>query len=315
MIGLYRNFVTNYKNIIIFILLIIFITTIILSCQKEIVVKPVSGYESQLFIECILFPGEIPRVYLSKSMPYFAGEVIPQQLFARGASIRILKDSEEDILLADSTFDRFRCRWIPFYKGSVSAEFGRTYELVVNYDGQTYRATTTIDQKSVSIDSVIYTPEFFDIFGGHDGVILYFSDTPGQDNYYRFQMNRMIDNTRLHAHELDGLVSDCTEGKKFLSVDLGRTIFSDENVDGQAMELYVEVSFEYQAGDSAWVYVQSLDKNSAEFFSDLDLQLQSIKNPFVENVFLKSKIEGAIGIFGSVVRSDSVLFIYPQDNP
>ena len=303
------------KNDFLVIIIILFTSMVMGGCQKDIEVKPITGYESQLFIESILVPGETPRVYLSKSLPFFNGNVTPQQLFARGATISIFSETGEDVLQPDSTFDKFRCRWVPYYEGVTPSEFGMTYDLVVNYEGSTYRATTTIDQSKVQIDSVVFTPEFFDIFGGHDGVILYFKDAPGPGNHYRFQMNRMIDATRLHAHELDVLVSDCTNGKQFLTVDLGRTIFADENVDGQGMELFIEVSFEYLEGDSTWVFVQSLDKNSANFFSDLDLQLQSIKNPFIENVFLKTKIDGAIGVFGSVVRSDSVLFIYPQENP
>lgn len=37
--------------------------------------------------------------------------------------------------------------------------------------------------------------------------------------------------------------------------------------------------------------------------------------PFVEPVFIKTKIKGAIGVFGSAVLSDSVLFIYPRKKP
>ena len=78
----------------------------------------------------------------------------------------------------------------------------------------------------------------------------------------------------------------------------------------------IEVSFEYSKGDSGWVMIQSLDKNSALFYRDLDEQLQSIQNPFVEPVFINTRISGgALGIFGSAVLSDSVLFIYPRDHP
>ena len=142
------------------------------------------------------------------------------------------------------------------------------------------------------------------------------TDAPGEGNFYRFQMNRMIDNTRLHAHVLDVITSTCTDqGELFQVIDYGRTIFSDENIDGRPMELLVEVSFEYLEGDTTWIFIQSLDEKAAKFYQNLDDQLLSIVNPFVEPVFLKSQVTGTIGVFGSAVLSDSVLFVYPQDFP
>ena len=104
--------------------------------------------------------------------------------------------------------------------------------------------------------------------------------------------------------------------EKFPVKDIGRIIFDDENADGQKIVMSIEVSYEYSRGDSGWVFIQSLDKNSAQFYIDLDDQLQSIFNPFVEPVFINTKISGgALGVFGSSVLSDSVLFIYPRKNP
>ena len=300
-----------YKIILVFVLLVG-----ITSCKKDIEVSPNSTFEGQLFIESILIPGKLPRVFLSNSLPFFDSNVTPQEVFARGASAMISSNSVTDFLSPDSTFDKFRCRWVPFYLGSIPSQIGQTYDLLVTYRGKTYTATTTIDQPQVRIESVDYIGEFFDIYGGHDGVRVKFKDAPGQGNFYRFQMNRMMDKTRLHAHVLDVIKSDCTQdGEQFLTTDLGRIIFSDENIDGQLLDLLLEVSFEYREGDTTYVFMQSLDRNSAEFFKDLDDQLQSILNPFVEPVFLDTKIEGAIGVFGSAVLSDSVLFIYPQNNP
>lgn len=81
------------------------------------------------------------------------------------------------------------------------------------------------------------------------------------------------------------------------------------------MILPIEVTFEYDKGDEGWVFIQSLDQNAAAFYKDLDDQLQSIQNPFVEPVFIKTNIPGAVGVFGSAVLSDSVLFVYPRDHP
>jgi len=81
------------------------------------------------------------------------------------------------------------------------------------------------------------------------------------------------------------------------------------------MKMLIEVSFEYKEGDTAWIFLQSLDPASAEYFQDADKQLQSVLNPFVEPEFIGSQIDGAFGVFGSAVLSDSNLFIYPMDNP
>ena len=174
------------------------------------------------------------------------------------------------------------------------------------------------DQNLVQLDeAIVYNPEFFDIYGGHDGVNIILKDPKGAGNYYRFKMTRQIDNSVSHAHILDVIQSTCAaEGEKFWVTDFGRTIFSDEGNDGRVLDLLAEVSFEYSEGDSTWVTMQSLDEKAALFYKELDDQLISIVNPFVEPVFLESKIEGgAVGFFGSVVPSDSVLFIYTQDNP
>ncbi len=263
-----------------------------------------------------MYPGQIPKIFISKSNPFFSKDVTPQEVFARGAVVKIINGAMVQSLLADSVYNKFRCRWEPFYRGSVAAEFGNTYTLEVSYAGNTYTATTTINQTPVSIESVAYTPEFFDVYGGHDGVIVTIKDNPGRQDYYRFQMNRMIDSSVNHAHVLDELVNNCVgENELFPVTDIGRIVFTDENADGQKLSLPIEVSYEYRKGDSAYVFMQALDKSSAEFYRDLDEQFQAIQNPFVEPVFINTKIPGAIGVFGSAVLSDSVLFIYPQDFP
>ncbi|HEX9649208.1 MAG TPA: hypothetical protein VGA21_01495, partial [Cyclobacteriaceae bacterium] len=131
-------------------------------------------------------------------------------------------------------------------------------------------------------------------------------------DFYRYQMNRMIDRNTHHVDVLEVIVNDCVaEGELFRVTDLGRSVFNDENVDGLKLQLFIEVAFEYVKGDSAWVFLQSLDKNAATFYRELDEQLLARYNPFVEPVFIKSKIGDAIGVFGSAVRSDSILLIYP----
>ncbi len=299
------------------ILLAVVATFSLSACKKDITVSLTPGHLSQLFIEGMLYPGKTPQVYISKSNPFFSSKVLPQQVFARGAVVKITSGTTVDLLTPDSTFNKFRCRWEPFYSGSIAAEQGKTYTLEVSYEGKTYSASTTISQMAVTIDSIKYTPAFYDIYGGHDGVIITITDNPGTRDFYRFQMNRMIDTSRHHAHVLDKFVNTCVSGpaEKFPVKDIGRIVFSDENANGQKITMSVEVAYEYKRNDSGWVFIQSLDKNSAAFYKELDEQLQAIQNPFVEPVFLTTQIKGAIGVFGSAVLSAPILFIYPRNNP
>lgn len=286
------------------------------SCKKNITINFPANHNSKVFIEGMLYPGKSPTIFISTSNPFFSSRVTPQQVFARGAVVKITNGATVDVLSPDSTYNKFRCRWEPFYRGAIKAEHGKTYTLEVSYEGKTYTASTTINQRAVVIESIEYTAEFFDVYGGHDGVIIKITDNPGSQDYYRFQMNRMIDSSVKHAHVLDGFINTCAGPNELFPVtDIGRIVFTDENADGLKIIMAIEVTYEYDKGDPGWVFIQSLDKNSAEFYKDLDDQLQAIYNPFVEPVLITTKIHGAIGVFGSAVLSDSVHFEYPQDNP
>ena len=292
----------------------IFILLIILTsaCEKEITINPSTDFSGGLFIESILFPGEIPKVFISHSPPFFNPDVTPQEVFARGASVTIESSMGQEVLLPDSAFDKFRCRWVPFYKGINLVQYGENYDLNVSFEGKSYTASTTTNLPKPEIDTIEYVAEFFDIYGGHDGVIITFTDSQGSGDFYRYQMNKLIDRDIHHVDVLEVIVNDCVaEGERFMVTDLGRSIFSDENVDGQQLQLFIEVAFEYVKGDSTWIFLQSLDKNAATFYQELDEQLLARYNPFVEPVFIKSRIGDAIGVFGSALRSDSVLFIFP----
>ena len=286
------------------------------ACQKVIDISLPDHHQPQLFVEGILYVDESPKIYLSESASFFSKKVTPQEVFVRNATVIISEGTTSTILVADSTFDKFRCRWIPYYTSNLIIEKDKIYQLVVEANGKKLTGETSTALKPVTITTVEYTPEFFDVFGGHDGVIIQFQDQPGEGDYYRFQMDRWIDTSRYHAHVLDGLINTCVEEDELFFVsDLGRSIFSDFAIDGALFKLYLEVSFEYEKGDTATIYMQTLDEHAAAFYSDMDKQLESILNPFVEPAFLHSTVNGGLGVFGSAIRSPAVQFIYPQDNP
>jgi Domain of unknown function (DUF4249) len=286
------------------------------ACEKDINLDFTAVHQETLFIEGMLQPGEIPKIYISRSNPYFGPKVSPQEVFVRGAVAKISEGSSVDSLVQDSLFNTARCRWEPFYRGHKAAEYGKTYRFELIFEGKTYTATTIINQQTPKIDTILYTPDFSDIYGRHDGVTIELTDHPGTQDFYRFQFDRLIDTSRHHANVLDVFVNTCVaKDEQFLVKDIGRIVFSDEVADGNKLIMPIEVSYEYRKDDFGWIFIQSLDKQSAEFYKDLDDQLQAIRNPFVEPVFVRTQIPGALGVFGSMVLSDSVKFVFPQDHP
>ena len=283
---------------------------ILYSCQKEIKLKPLE-YDNRLSIECILYPGKVPQLFLSSSVAFFNLNTTPSQLFVRGAIVKIT-GTAVDSLVEDSVFDNFRCRYVLFYRGSIPAVSGQTYNLSVTYAGKNYVATTTISQPKVTINTVSYVSSFHDVYGDHEGVITNFNDIAGSKNFYRYQMSRMIDSSVYGASNLALIHSTCTNGALFYISEFGRSIYFDKGIDGQTIEFVTEPGYLHQQDDTAYVFVQSLDKNSAEFYDNLDKQKLAQYNPFIEPVFLQTKIDGCIGVFGSIVNSDSVLFVYPE---
>jgi len=280
------------------------------ACQKNITVKPLP-YDQKLSIECMLLPGTVPKLYLSHTVPYFNLDVTPSSSFVPNAVVNISGGGTTETLHADSTYNYFFCRWEPFYIGDTPTKENVTYQLSVESGGNTYSAETTTDLPAVQIDSVTYVFAFNDIYGEHEGVVVDFHDLAGMDNYYRYQMNRDIDSsvTSVGANEHK---SQCLGDSTAAVTEVGRFVFFDRNQDGLPIQFVVEPAFKHKEGTMGFVRLQTLDKNAADFFDQLDKQRQSNANPFIEPVFLQTNIAGAIGFFGSMNLSDPVQFVFPE---
>ena len=61
----------------------------LMSCKKNITVNFPDNHNSKIFIEGMLYPGQKPQIYISKSNSFFSSRVSPQQVFARGVVVKI----------------------------------------------------------------------------------------------------------------------------------------------------------------------------------------------------------------------------------
>jgi len=307
----------THKPITKIFLILATVATVLFNCQTEVEL-PQLPYDERVIIQGMIEPDSVPIVYFNGTVPYLTGTTDPAKLVIRNAIITVNGLGESDVLKLDSTYLPLDCRFDYFYKGSIIAKQNTTYTLMIVDGSKTYTATTTTTLTPVAIDSVSYTPAFKDLYGEHEGVITYFKDIPGEENYYRFEMLRAADVTTrdVTGNNRDLLVPCLEEGDTIMFREIGRSVYSDKNLQGSQIKLVIEPGLTHLAAVVIFVRIQTLDKATYEFYDQLDGQKLAQYNPFIEPVFLKDGQfkNGATGYFGSIIRSEPVRFVMPPDD-
>lgn len=290
---------------------IVAIAIMLTSCEKNIAI-PQPAYNGRVSIQSMIEKDSVPVVYFNRTVPYFDKKVTFNDLVIRNAQITIKSSVGTDSLRLDSVYDRIYCEYDYYYKGTVAIQADKIYTLTIKNGADTYSASAQTNLLVSSIDSVRYTPTFEDLYGEHEGIIVYFRDVPSQTNFYRFEMTRYVDTSTKKASEL--IASPCLGRDSVKVRDIGRSVYSDEGLAGQTMKMVIEPAYSHKADTPGLIYVTSFDKNAFYFFNQLDKQKQSQFNPFVEPVFLKDGQFGskAIGYFSAKTSSAPVKFIFPE---
>ncbi len=278
------------------------------SCTKDISLQP-NPYTPKVGIECVLVPDSLPKVYLTRSQSFLGTNVNNLRDAILNATVEISEDGVPETLAPGSFFNPNTCLTEYFYRGRRPARTGHDYALRVVVDGQTYAATTSTRITPVEITNVEYLPVFTDVYGEHEGIRVSFQDPAGEQNFYRFSMVRTLTKSR---PRFEGDTNRYCATRPFQDTEIGRSVYPDALTDGQVMSLTVEPANTHRQGDVGLIRLQTLDPASARFFDQLDRQKLAQTNPFVEPVFLKTEIPGALGVFGAVNQSRVVRFVYPQ---
>lgn len=293
------------------------IAALTFSCQNEIEL-PQLPYEDKAIIQGIVEPDSVPIVYFNRTVPFLSGTTDPAELVIRNASVIVSSVEDSDQLFLDSVYLPIDCKYSYFYKGTIKVKKNLTYTLQIINGTKTYTATTTTSLAPVTINRVSYTPAFKDLYGEHEGVITYFTDIPGEDNYYRFEMTRKVDrSTRYVTGNLRDLLVPCLqEGDTIVFTETGRSVYTDKNLQGQQITLVIEPALTHTVKVTIFVRIQTIDKFTYDFYDQIDGQKLAQYNPFVDPVFIQGGQfgEDAFGFFGSIVRSDSVRFEMPLDD-
>ena len=296
-----------------YLLFIISTVLIVSACQKEIVI-PQGNYQSKLSIQGFVEPDSFPKVYVHHTLPFLGTTVNNADIVVRDAVVKINKGNQSQILSLDSMFNPIKCDFEYFYTGNEVIEWNQPYHLEITWQGSIYEADATTNLEKVVIDSIAYTQAFNDVYGEHEGVITYFKDPVGPGNYFRFQEYRQVDSSLAHASIKLSLQNDCILGDTIFILELGRSVYNDENNDGNQIKIVVEPAYTHREGIESVIKIQSIDANIYKFYDQLDQQKLAQFNPFVEPVFLRDGQFGdkAFGFFGALTRSEGVSFTYPE---
>jgi hypothetical protein len=294
---------------------LLLIISIFFSCTKIITIKP-STYLGKVSIQGMLEPDSLPIIYFNRTMPYFGKDISLGSLVIRNAMVKITSGSGTDTLKFDSVFSKTYCQYDYFYKGGIPVQLNANYTLTIINGANTYSATASTDFSKAAIDSTSYTPVFKDLYGEHEGVIVYFKGLPLQVNYYRYEMVRYVDTaTQQAGPKLPASTClDRTKKDSILVHELGRSVYSDQGQAGQQLKIVIEPAYTHKRGIKGTVFIQTIDKNGYEFFDQLDKQKLAQYNPFVEPVFLRDGQFGskAIGYFSAMLKSNPAAYLFPE---
>jgi hypothetical protein len=285
------------------------------SCTKIITIKPPT-YAGKVSIQGMLEPDSLPIIYFNRTVPYFGNDISLGSLVIRNAAVKISGSSGTDILRFDSIYSKTYCQYDYYYKGNVPILLNQTYTLTIINGADTYIATASTMLSKATVDSTAFTPAFNDLYGEHEGVIVYFKDLPSQVNYYRYEMMRFVDtSTQQAGPKLPASAClDRTRKDSALVHELGRSVYSDVGQPGQQIKIVIEPAYTHKRGTRGTIYIQTIDKNAYAFFDQLDKQKLAQFNPFVEPVFLRDGQFGskAIGYFSAMIKSNPVQYIFPE---
>jgi hypothetical protein len=300
------------KKVFIYIIIVLSASFIFAACEKTITIAP-PPYAGKVSIQSMLEPDSVAIVYFNRTVPYFDKKVSFADLVVRNAVIKISDGSNTDVLKLDSSYDKLYCQYNYYYKGNTPVQQNKNYTLTISSGTDTYTANaSTANLSKATIDSTSFTPVFKDLYGEHEGVIVYFKDIPSQTDYYRYEMERYVDTaTKLASQKI---ASICLGRDSIKVHELGRSVYNDAGQNGQQFKIVIEPAYSHKPGTKGLVYIQTIDKNAFDFFDQLDKQKLAQFNPFVEPVFLRDGQFGskAIGYFSAMVKCNPVVYIYPE---
>lgn len=297
----------------IFILLLI-ITGIILSCEKDITVD-LPKAQAKIVIEGAIEQGQLPWIVITRNTPYFE----PFNFNIDSASIaNFFTDSTSvlrklvildavvtvtDFITTDTlrlTIDPYQLPYVKYKGSSIIGQAGKTYLLKVVAEGKTYTSITSIPNP-VPIDSIKFLPE-----EGYDSLgtlLFYFKDPDTLGNSYRY-FTKTIGKDSIFVHPFSSVTSDKKYNGKEVTFGAFRGINPIINNEEK------DPTWAFRIGETVMFKFCSLDFKYYQFLVSAERQMRSDGNPFTSPTTVITNISGnALGVWGGYGVSKYILKI------
>lgn len=245
--------------------------------EKEIEV-PLPPHTPQLVLECYLEPGKPARALVLETSSYFDSPELP---VVPRANVVLTHNNKTINLSFDPYQDEMTKKYYTHRSNEViSGNPGDVYTIEVT-DEQDRRLTgSTTFLPRVEIDSAEYRyNEREEAF-----LLITFQDDPNLRNFYRFIARK--------RSERDWEQEITT---------------SDDLTNG--IEVTFGTGYEFAKGDTAYVTLYHLEEKYHDYLESVSDARRSNGNPFAQPGSIKSTVEGGMGVFTNVVKSQKILIL------
>ena len=292
-----------------------FIPLAFVGCQQEIEVD-LPDYETKLVVEGSIESGKPAMVILSKSIPYFSN--IDLNYLLNNVFIR---DAEVYVTSSDGEMERLTFQYcadspvmFAYCGNNIRGKENTSYTLTINYDGQTYTATTTIP-KTFDLEKIWFSTisEFFNADTMRT-IRIQMTDNPAEENYYTFQLKLSCPSfkDRLWTYTVPIAFDDKSISGITFNYELERygysTMFSYmmSEEERQAQERIT-----FRPGDTVYVKHSQIDYNSYRFLVTGGTEAIMGTSPFSNPAPVVSNIEhdNALGAWcGFASKIDTLIW-------
>ena len=287
----------------IYLIILAILTIGFTSCEKNIDVDFPPG-DTPYVIEGYIENGTVPIISISRGISFLSSITSTDfnNLFVNNAVVSISVDGGAPILMTPINFGGATI----YTNLSLSGEVGKRYDLLVQVDGKTFTATTSILAPR-PLDSLVYK-QAEGLKGTEDSLVeltAWYSDPIESENYSRMLTKK--NSEAFYDVAFNSVYNDFIINGQQVSFTVFGGKQSLQNNDSADFSQYGY----FKRGDTVYVKWASIDKNQYDFWNTFEAQSGSFGNPFSPTVLIKSNIKGSggIGIWASYGASLDTIII------